>query len=217
MSDIALSEKPRQRRGRLHIKALIRGKKINRSRAGTLFLLLFLFAGAAVMALPMVLIISNAFKPHDELLVFPPQLIPHNPTMKNFRDMFNVLSASYVPFLRFIFNSVFGDGRGIGGPYPVILHVCLSLSQKEFPGPQDHFSDHCVVADVQLHRGRHLQLSDHVLAGLDRFLPGSYRSGVRIVIGPVPDEAVYGATPGFADRGGADRRGRDSGLPSGKS
>lgn len=79
MSDIALSEKPRQRRGRLHIKALIRGKKINRSRAGTLFLLLFLFAGAAVMALPMVLIISNAFKPHDELLVFPPQLIPPQP------------------------------------------------------------------------------------------------------------------------------------------
>lgn len=134
MSDIALSEKPRQRRNRLHIKALIRGKKVNRSRAGTLFLLLFLFMGAAVMALPMVLIISNAFKPHDELLVFPPQLIPHNPTMKNFRDMFNVLSASYVPFLRFIFNSVFVTAAGSAGHILLSSMCAYPLAKKNFPG-----------------------------------------------------------------------------------
>ena len=134
MSSISTSEKAVRRHRRFSLKALVHGHQVSRSRTGTLFLLLFLFAGAAVMALPMVLIISNAFKPHDELLVFPPQLIPNNPTLKNFRDMFNVLSSSYVPFLRFIFNSVFVTAVGSAGHIILSSMCAYPLAKKKFPG-----------------------------------------------------------------------------------
>lgn len=134
MSYAPSSEIVKPQRRRFCFKALLRGNRISRSRIGTMFLLLFLFAGAAVMALPMVLIISNAFKPHDELLVFPPQLIPHNPTLKNFRDMFNVLSSSYVPFLRFIFNSVFITAVGSAGHIILSSMCAYPLAKKRFPG-----------------------------------------------------------------------------------
>ena len=124
----------KQRVRHISFKALIRGNKVSRSRWGTFFLLLFLFAGALIMALPMILIISNAFKPYDELLVFPPRLIPNNPTLKNFRDMFSILSSSYVPFLRFIFNSIFVTAAGTAGHIIISSMCAYPLAKKRFPG-----------------------------------------------------------------------------------
>lgn len=134
MTNVASSETAKRLHHRFSFKSLLRGNQISRSRTGTLVLLIFLFIGAFIMALPMILIISNAFKPHDELLVFPPQLIPNNPTLKNFRDMFNVLSSSYVPFMRFIFNSVFVTAVGTAGHIILSSMCAYPLAKKNFPG-----------------------------------------------------------------------------------
>ncbi|MBQ9765759.1 MAG: carbohydrate ABC transporter permease [Lachnospiraceae bacterium] len=57
-------------------------------------------------ALPLVYLVSTAFKPLDELFLYPPQFIVRKPTTQNFTDLFMSLNSSSVPFIRFTFNSV---------------------------------------------------------------------------------------------------------------
>ncbi len=116
------------------LKAIARGNRVNRSRWGTAIMFLFMLLFACFMALPMIIIIGNSFKPLDELWVFPPKLWPSNPTLVNFSDMFNVLSDSWVPFLRYIVNSVFVTVVGTVG-HVIISSMCaFPLAKKNFPG-----------------------------------------------------------------------------------
>lgn len=57
-------------------------------------------------ALPLVYLVSTAFKPLDELFVYPPQFFVRNPTTKNFTDLVVSLGTSTVPFTRYAFNSI---------------------------------------------------------------------------------------------------------------
>ena len=65
-------------------------------------LLLVLFT-----ALPLVYVVSTAFKPLDELFIWPPRFLVRRPTTQNFTNLVISLGSSTVPFVRFIFNSVF--------------------------------------------------------------------------------------------------------------
>ena len=116
------------------LRALNRIGKVNRSRLGTAALFIVLFCFACVMAFPMALIIANAFKPQDELWVFPPRLIPNNPTTENFRNMFTVMSNSQVPFLRYIFNTVLITATGTVGHIILSSMCAFTLAKKKFPG-----------------------------------------------------------------------------------
>ena len=84
-----------------------RAKKVNRSRAGSIFTALFLLLIGAFMVLPMIYAVSNALKPTDELFRFPPKLFPDNPTTQNFKDLFILMNTSWVPFTRYFFNTLF--------------------------------------------------------------------------------------------------------------
>ena len=55
----------------------------------------------------MVFTFCNAFKPLDELFRFPPTIIVRNPTLANFKSISTLMSSSWVPFSRYIFNTVF--------------------------------------------------------------------------------------------------------------
>jgi len=57
------------------------------------------------MLLPLVYMVSNAFKPVGELFLFPPRFLVIQPTLKNFYDLLLVTGTSSVPFTRYIFNS----------------------------------------------------------------------------------------------------------------
>ena len=92
-----------------------RSKRVSRSRAGTAVLFVFLLLLALFSAFPMLVIIGNAFKPLDELWVYPPKLFPSAPTLLNFRDMFTIMEDSWVPLLRYAFNSVFITAVGTAG------------------------------------------------------------------------------------------------------
>ncbi len=61
-------------------------------------------------ALPMVAMVCRAFMPLDELYLYPPRIIVKKPTLSNFADLLTSLSASEVPFSRYIFNSLFTTG-----------------------------------------------------------------------------------------------------------
>ena len=77
--------------------------------AGITFLLVVL---GAFMFLPMVYVIMQALKPLDELWMYPPRFYVINPTWDNFADLFKLMSESWVPFSRYIFNTVFITGNG---------------------------------------------------------------------------------------------------------
>lgn len=77
-------------------------------RKGNIIVFLFLTVLGIFMALPIYLAFLMAFKPEQELFVFPPKLYTLNPTLDNFRNMLHDLGKSeLVPFSRYFFNSVF--------------------------------------------------------------------------------------------------------------
>lgn len=115
-------------------KSINRSNKVSRSRSGTFIMFLVMLGFASFMAFPMVVIIGNAFKPLDELWVFPPKMLPSHPTLNNFRDMFNVLSNSWVPFLRYIYNSIFITTVGTIGHIILASMCAYPLAKKKFPG-----------------------------------------------------------------------------------
>ena len=84
---------------------------------GRVLLYLFMLALVVFMALPLVYVVCTAFKPLNELVVYPPRFYVKVPTTQNFSDLFNSLSISTIPFTRYIFNSLFSS----------VLTVCLTV------------------------------------------------------------------------------------------
>lgn len=116
-------------------RSILRKRKVNRSKAGSFVMFTFLIICATFTALPLIYTVVTAFKPLDELWLFPPSLVTvNNPTVKNFIDMFVLMADSTVPFSRYIFNTVFITFAGM------LLHVIFAtmcaypLAKKQFPG-----------------------------------------------------------------------------------
>jgi len=113
---------------------ILRGNKINRSRAGDLLLFLFLGALGYFMALPLVFVISNAFKPINEILQFPPKFLVRNPSLNNFTDLYNLMSGTWVPFTRYMFNTFFIAFVGTAGHVIIASLAAYPLAKRKFPG-----------------------------------------------------------------------------------
>lgn len=109
-------------------------KKLNRSRGGTIALFIVIVILAAIMALPLILVIGNSFKPIHELWVFPPKLLPEEPTLKNYSDMFGIMSGSLVPFSRYIFNTLLITVVGTAGNIIFSSMCAFQLAKMKFPG-----------------------------------------------------------------------------------
>lgn len=92
------------------IKIYIRSHKtvrLSRSKAGDIGVFIFLLLICAFMILPMLYSVIQAFKPLDELFLYPPRFFVRNPTTQNFSDVFYLTESLEVSFLRYVFNSVF--------------------------------------------------------------------------------------------------------------
>ena len=83
------------------------GGKLNRSYGGNLLIFLMLVVMGVFMGLPLIYNIVQAFKPASELFIFPPRFYVSDPTWKNFTQLFQLASNLTVPFIRYLFNSVF--------------------------------------------------------------------------------------------------------------
>ncbi len=119
-------------RGRVQSR---KGRRMaNRSRGGGVVNFLFLCAVGVFMALPLVYVIVNAFKPLDEIFMFPPRFFVRNPTMNNFSELYIVLADSWVPFSRYVFNTLFITATG------TLFHVlfasmaAFALCKIDLPG-----------------------------------------------------------------------------------
>lgn len=108
--------------------------RINRSRGGNIVSLLFLLLLAVFMALPLVFVISNAFKPLDELFIYPPRLFAMHPTTDNFRSMSKLMSQSWVPFSRYLFNTLLLTVLGTLGHLVIASLAAYPLARHTFRG-----------------------------------------------------------------------------------
>jgi len=112
----------------------LRNRKISRSTGGDLVIFIMLGAGAAFMALPLVYAISQAFKPLNELFIFPPQFFVRHPTLDNFNDLFVLMAKSWVPMTRYLFNLLFIVVVGTAGNVIFGSLCAYALSKHDFPG-----------------------------------------------------------------------------------
>lgn len=115
-------------------------RRLNRSFTVTFLLFLLLGLFGAFMALPLIYTINNAFKPLDELFIFPPRFFVVNPTLDNFYDLVVLMGNSWVPFSRYIANTLFITIVGTAGHVILASAAAYPLAKYRFPGSQALFS-----------------------------------------------------------------------------
>lgn len=121
-------------------KKLIGGRRLNRSYGGDAFIITLLTIFGLFFAFPLVFTINHAFKPMNEIFLFPPNIFVRNPTMNNFQDLFIIMSRSWVTFSRYIFNTVFITAVGTVGLIIVASMGAFVVSKYKFPGAKVFFS-----------------------------------------------------------------------------
>jgi len=112
---------------------------LNRSLGGDVAINTILIIFGAFMFIPMFYAIIQSLKPLDELWVFPPRFFVVNPTMKNYGDLFRLMSTSWVPFSRYIFNTILISVVGTFGNLVLSSLSAYALKKIKFPGNEALF------------------------------------------------------------------------------
>ena len=107
---------------------------LNRSVGGDVAINVMLIIFGAFMFLPMLYVVLQSLKPFDELFVYPPRFYVVHPTLQNFSDLFTLMSDSWVPFSRYIFNTVLISVVGTGGNLILSSMCAYALAKIKFPG-----------------------------------------------------------------------------------
>ena len=107
---------------------------LNRSAGGDAGITVVLVILGAFMFLPMIYVIMQSFKPLDELWMFPPRFFVRKPTWKNYRDLFMLMNTSWVPFSRYIFNTIFTSVAGTAGNLFCSSLAAYAMAKIKFPG-----------------------------------------------------------------------------------
>ncbi len=129
-------EARRKRLDKIHRKMKRKGgkKKLNRSTAGNTVLFILMGICGVFMVLPLVIIVNNALKPLDEIYQFPPRIFVRNPSLTNFSDLFVLMNESWVPFSRYILNTVIITLGGMAGHVIIASMAAYPLAKHKFPG-----------------------------------------------------------------------------------
>ena len=133
---------------------------LNRSAGGDAGITFLLTILGAFMFLPMLYVIMQSLKPLDELWMFPPRFYVKSPTLGNFGDLFSLMNDSWVPFSRYIFNTVFITLCGTFGNLIVASMAAYALAKMKFPGKGFLFQ--IVVLSLMFHQTVN-QLSNFII------------------------------------------------------
>lgn len=109
-------------------------KRVNRSKGGTIALFIVIAIIGFLVAFPMIIIVGNSLKTLSELWKFPPTIIPEAPTLKNFKDMFQAMSSSVVPFSRYLLNTIIITVIGTAGNVIFGCMAAYALCKLKFQG-----------------------------------------------------------------------------------
>ena len=132
-------------------KLRTRGHKVvlNRSAGGDAGITFMLTILGVIMFVPMYYVVIQSLKPLDELFMFPPRFYVMSPTFDNFIDLFSLMGDSWVPFSRYIFNTVFITICGTLGNLVLASMAAYSLSKLRFPGRNAIFQ--LIVTSLMFH------------------------------------------------------------------
>lgn len=114
-------------------KALFK-RSVNRSVAGNIAVFIFVFLLACFMILPIVYAVGSAFKPLDEIYIFPPRLIAHRPTLDNFLQLSLLTGSFWVPLSKYLFNSIFISVAATVGHTLLSSMAAYPLAKMRFVG-----------------------------------------------------------------------------------
>ena len=107
--------------------------KSKRKKGGIGFLLvLFLFG--LFMTIPFYYAIMQSFKPIQEILIFPPRFYVSSPTLDNYRQLFRSVGGDWIPFGRYVFNSIFVTLIVTVGNVAVSILAAYPLAKLNFKG-----------------------------------------------------------------------------------
>ena len=93
---------------------------------------LYLVPIVVLTALPILFIFFNAFKPLDELLVYPPKFITTRPTLDNFRNLSATSANKAIPMSRYLFNSIFTSLAVVALTLLITVMAAYCMSKKQY-------------------------------------------------------------------------------------
>ncbi len=108
-------------------------KRVSRSAAGNVTVIIFLLIFGVFMILPLYYMVVSAMKPTSELFYFPPKFYVIKPTLRNFLTLIKLQAQSDVPFERYLFNSVFVTVVSTVGYVLLASMAAYALSKHKFP------------------------------------------------------------------------------------
>ncbi|MBQ8411020.1 MAG: carbohydrate ABC transporter permease [Ruminiclostridium sp.] len=109
-------------------------KKYGGSLGGDIGIFVLLTLLGLFMLFPIYLSVVQSIKPPEELFLFPPKLYAMAPTNQNFVDLINTASNMWVPFSRYIFNSVFVAVVVTAAQLIFASSAAYALAKVNFPG-----------------------------------------------------------------------------------
>ena len=110
-------------------------KRLNRSAGGDAAMFLFMAVLGLFSVLPILLSVFQSFKPLNEFFLYPPRFFVTNPTMDNYKQLFVLMSGTWVPMTRYIFNTVFITAAGTVGNIVVCSLAAYPLARhRDMPG-----------------------------------------------------------------------------------
>ena len=115
-------------------------KNINGSVGGTALIIVILVVFGVFMILPFVYSILQSIKPAEELFRFPPRFFVINPTLSNYTKLFTLANNSWVPFSRYLLNSVIITLIGTVGQVILASMAAFPLAKFKFPGSKMIFN-----------------------------------------------------------------------------
>ncbi len=116
---------------RPHSKKGLRAKqkRVTRSFSGNMLVLFFLLLMSVFMVLPILYTVVTAFKPVNELFLYPPKFFVQNPTLENFTTMVRLVNEMWVPFERYLFNSLLVAAVGTAGYVAIAAMAAYALAK----------------------------------------------------------------------------------------
>lgn len=110
------------------MSALLQSKR-GRAQVQALVIYPLLLAGALIMLIPLVWLVSSSFKDSGRIFIFPPEIIPNPWRPENYPA---VLVA--IPFMRFVGNTVLVTGLALIGQLLSASLVAFGFARIDFPG-----------------------------------------------------------------------------------
>lgn len=104
------------------------------SVGGDMVILFFLVLVGIFMILPFIYAIVQSLKPTEEIFAYPPKFIVRNPTLENFRTLSQLVDSLWIPFGRYVLNSVIVTVVGTGANLLFSSMAAFALAKYSFPG-----------------------------------------------------------------------------------